>query len=84
MPSIDANEFNFNVRERMMQRGQRTRRTNRGRQKCRRRKSKMRRKRRVGRGIGRRLGHLTHINERLLSAFYVAMREQFAVGKFAP
>jgi len=38
----------------------------------------------VGRGVERRLEHLTHINERLLSAFYVAMREQFAAGKFAP
>lgn len=44
----------------------------------------MRRKRGAGRDVGRRLEHLTHINERLLSAFYVAMREQFAAGKFAP
>lgn len=34
---------------------------------------------------GRRRGHLTHINERLLSAFCVAMREQFAARRsFAP
>lgn len=38
----------------------------------------------VGWGMGRRLEHLTHINERLLSAFCVAMREQFAAEKFAP
>lgn len=43
------------------------------------------RKRGAGRrDVGRRLEHLTHINERLLSAFCVAMREQFAAGKFAP
>lgn len=38
-----------------------------------------------GRGRTRRhLGHLTHINERLLSAFRVSARESFAAGKFAP
>jgi hypothetical protein len=80
-----ANEFNFNVNECVMcsVAGGRAARTEK-RQKCRRRKSEMRRKRGAGGDAGRRLGHLTHINERLLSAFCVAMREQFVAGKFAP